>query len=177
MVGIDPKTLKVGDILEDRNTEDVDYCRVTSIGHTPDKSRGSIFFDDGLWCDFGMDEQEDEWWDNVNLANPCDCCNGVAGHHRFLALLDQLRAMHLAKSADYGTSEDVYANYRRTAKLGIPPSKGILIRMADKWSRIETWANGGTLKNEGVVDSLLDLASYALGAVVMIEEEAKDGTK
>ena len=96
----------------------------------------------------------------------------AGGHPRFLALLDQLRAMHLAKSADYGTADDVYANYRRTAKLGIPPSKGILIRMADKWSRIETWANGGTLKNEGVVDSLLDLASYALGAVVMIEEEA-----
>lgn len=162
-MGIDPKTLKVGDKILAGSTLKLEIIKIADQ---------IAYFHDNSMASFYGHGEVDPFWATCRKEGDV-ASGGVAGHPRFLALLDQLRSMHLAKSADYGTAEDVYANYRRTAKLGIPPSKGILIRMADKWSRIETWANGGTLKNEGVVDSLLDLASYALGAVVMIEEEAK----
>jgi len=167
VVGIDPKTLKVGDAF-------YDACGCHNVVLRVDKHCIRMNDLDGdLEWELSVLSRD---WEDSEMIEEADNPAAGTGHPRFLALLDQLRAMHLAKSADYGTAEDVYANYRRTAKLGIQPSKGILIRMADKWSRIETWANGGTLKNEGVVDSLLDLASYAIGAVVMIEEEA-NGTK
>lgn len=161
-MAVDPRTLKVGDVFA---TPKGRVCKVVEVDIENEIISTEEKGEDHIWEGF------DVWWDGCVLVQ-----NDLneSGHPRFLALLDQLRTMHLAKSADYGTASDVYANYRRTASLGIPPAKGILIRMADKWSRIETWANGGTLKNEGVIDSLLDLASYALGAVVMIEEEANE---
>lgn len=171
-MAVDPKTLKVGDRFRTGQgtkvtVQKVVLCESTCSGCCDSylvDQRGSKWgaFDNRGW--WGLCEMIGKETENSTV--------GVDGHPRFLALLDELRSMHVTKSADYGTTEDCYANYRKTASLGINPSMGILIRMADKWSRIETWANGGTLKNEGVKDSLMDLASYALCAVVMIEEEA-----
>ena len=159
-MGIDPKTLKVGDVyfIDDGNVRGLRTVIEVGDNFLETEQGGQMPF------------LNTKYWEHSEyITRPRD---ESGGHPRFLALLDQLRSMHLAKSSDYGDEADIYANYREAIDLGVKPSLGVFIRMADKWKRIKKWANGGTLKNEGVVDSLLDLASYALGAVVMIEEEA-----
>ena len=163
-MAVDPKTLKVGDVFKtpdgcNNTVQEIDLeSEIISTRLTGNRN-GETY----LWEGF------DEFWDDCELVS--ESVAGI-GHPRFLALLDELRSMHLAKSADYGTTEDCYANYREAASLGLNPSMGIFLRMSDKWRRVKNWANGGTLKNEGVKDSLMDLAGYALAAITMIEEEA-----
>ena len=160
-MAVDPRKLKVGDkylapkkyIVCERTVELVREDGLVTI--------------EGAFIGFDSD---DYWKDAELIKSAC------LGHPRFLALLDQLRAMHLAKSADYGTAEDIFSNFRGSAALGVAPWVGAMIRAKDKVRRIESFVGNGTLKNEPLMDSFLDLASYALIAAVLFEE-AKDGTK
>jgi len=90
---------------------------------------------------------------------------------RFKALLSEIDSLHDKKSADYGNTGDPLANVRASVDWGIPAWIGTLIRASDKIRRLQSFAKTGTLANEGVRDSLLDLASYALIALVLFEEE------
>lgn len=95
----------------------------------------------------------------------------MAGHAGYLKLLDEMRELHLKKSSDYGTGQDPFANVRRSARLGIAPWKAVLVRMGDKWQRIESYCQNGKLENESLEDSLLDLAAYALICLTLRREE------
>jgi len=44
------------------------------------------------------------------------------------------------------------------------------VRIADKVQRIRTYCKTGRLVHEGVRDTLLDLASYSLLAIILHEE-------
>lgn len=107
---------------------------------------------------------------------PCDTrptgtpING--GDPQYLALLDEIREMHLSKSHDYGF-RDPLANLRAAEELGIRPWIGCLLRANDKVTRIKSFIQSGTLKNESVEDSLLDIASYALLALRLLREDAR----
>ncbi len=92
------------------------------------------------------------------------------GDPRFYALLEEIAALHSRKNHDYAPSEEPLANFRMAEKLGVPPWKGVLVRMSDKWSRIQQLSNGKSPKNESLRDSLIDLAVYALIDVLLIEE-------
>lgn len=84
--------------------------------------------------------------------------------------------MHDAKQADYGSDYDPFANIRDSEKLGIPGWCGAILRNNDKQVRLQkavrdTLDKGKpNLKNEGVKDSLLDQAVYAIIAYVMYED-------
>lgn len=91
---------------------------------------------------------------------------------RFHEVLQELGALHDLKSADYGREEDPFANVRGTAEWGIPPWEGSMIRGTDKVKRLQAYARTGSLKNEGVRDSFLDLAVYTIIALVLFEEES-----
>ncbi len=95
------------------------------------------------------------------------------GDPRFKAALDTLWALHQKKAQDYGnnTTGDPLANIRASAEFGIPPWMGAMIRANDKVHRIKEYAKTGTLANEGVRDSLMDLAAYALIGLVLFDEE------
>lgn len=95
----------------------------------------------------------------------------MSGHEGFLAILDELRALHLKKCADYGTGEDPFANIRASARLGIEPWKGALLRAADKDARIEAFVANGSLKNESLEDSLLDRTAYTIIALALRREK------
>jgi len=82
--------------------------------------------------------------------------------------------MHLRKSHDYGTGEDPMANLRDTGKFGIPPWLGSMVRLNDKVNRIASFAKKGTLVNESVEDSLIDIAVYAAMTLVLYRE-VRDG--
>lgn len=93
------------------------------------------------------------------------------GDPRFLALLDDIEALHAAKQADYGRDADPFANVRASEEWGVSPWVGALIRATDKVRRLQTFATKGTLRNEGVEDSLMDLAVYALISLILFREE------
>ena len=92
------------------------------------------------------------------------------GDAEVLALLDEVREMHIRKSADYGDGEDPLANIRASEGFDVPAWVGALIRANDKMIRLQTAARGQTLVNESIEDSLLDLASYALIALKLFRE-------
>ena len=90
----------------------------------------------------------------------------------FLELLEELRALHLSKSQDYGSESDPLANIRQGAEfVGIEPWRGCMVRVADKVQRLRTFCRNGRLVHEGVRDTLLDLAAYSLLAIVLFDEE------
>lgn len=88
----------------------------------------------------------------------------------FHALLKAMGEMHDRKQADYGREDDPFANVRASEDFGIEPWVGCMMRANDKMRRLQTAAQGSTLKNEGVEDSLLDLAVYSIIALVLYRE-------
>ncbi len=98
------------------------------------------------------------------------------GDPRFVEILQQIKALHIKKSADYGADDDLLANVRGAEEFGIPAWIGVLIRMRDKMSRLARFAKKGALQNESAQDSLRDLASYSLIASILLEEETTGGS-
>lgn len=94
----------------------------------------------------------------------------MGGDPRFHALLAQIGEMHAKKSQDYGLKDDIFANFRTSEEFGIEPWRAVLVRMNDKITRIKAFAQTGHLANEGVEDSLLDLASYSLIVLLLLQE-------
>lgn len=88
----------------------------------------------------------------------------------FHAVLAEMAALHDRKNADYGQDQDPLANFRGAERFGVPAWVGAMIRASDKVARIESFAAKGELRNEGVEDSLIDLANYAVLALVLYRE-------
>lgn len=84
------------------------------------------------------------------------------GDPRFIALLDEIEALHASKQADYGTGADPFANIRGSSEWGIAPWVGAMVRANDKLKRLQKYAREGHLSNESAHDSFLDLAVYSL---------------
>ena len=95
----------------------------------------------------------------------------MAGSERFYELLKEIGELHARKQADYGTNEDPFANVRGAAEWGTAPWVGAMIRATDKVRRLQKYARTGKLSNEGARDSFMDLAVYALIALILWEEE------
>lgn len=91
---------------------------------------------------------------------------------RFMEKLEQMKRLHLAKSADYGSDADPFANIRGSGPFAnIEPWRGCLVRIADKMQRLHTFAVKGELSCEGVEDTLLDAAAYLIICNVLFDEE------
>lgn len=99
-----------------------------------------------------------------------------AGDPRFHALLAEMGELHARKARDYGANQDPLANLRRSAVFGIPPWKATLVRMGDKVQRLQAYCVNGSLANEGVEDTLMDLAAYSLLALILHREEKQGET-
>jgi hypothetical protein len=91
----------------------------------------------------------------------------------FNRLLDEIRRLHDDKSHDYSEDCDPLSNLKRSERFGVQPFHGVLVRLSDKWARIEQLAGGKSPKHESLRDSLIDSAVYALLAVVLLDEQAK----
>lgn len=94
----------------------------------------------------------------------------AGGHPEYLKLLDEMKELHCRKAADYGRGEDCFANVRASSDFGVPAWVGTMIRANDKLHRIKSLIVNGSLKNESVEDSLMDLAAYSLIALVLYRE-------
>lgn len=89
----------------------------------------------------------------------------------FQSVLDEVAELHDRKQHDYGTDSDPFANIRASEEFGVAAWQGAVMRGNDKMSRLKTFVKKGTLKNESVEDSLLDLATYTLIALILFREE------
>jgi hypothetical protein len=94
-----------------------------------------------------------------------------SGSARFHELLKELGDLHDKKQTDYGKKGDPFANVRASEEWGIKPWVGAMIRLNDKVKRLQNFARTGKLKNESAVDSMKDIAVYAIIALVLYEQE------
>jgi ERCC4-related helicase len=85
-----------------------------------------------------------------------------------------MEAIYFAKNTDYGASYNLAPSL-----LGIPAHVGLLVRMTDKLARACRLAQGqaGQVKDEPLTDTLLDLANYAVLAILSLESPGGDGCK
>lgn len=90
---------------------------------------------------------------------------------KFDKLIAEIVDLHNRKNHDYAQDADPLSNFRRCESFGIPAWKGVLVRLSDKWSRVEQLSSGKQPKNESLRDSLIDSAVYSLIAVLLLDEQ------
>lgn len=81
--------------------------------------------------------------------------------------------LHQRKAADYGSEDDPLANLRASESLGVAAWRGAWLRLKDKIFRMDAYFTRGRLKNEGVRDTLDDLASYSILTGILHDGEAQ----
>ena len=95
----------------------------------------------------------------------------ITGNPEFERVVQEVLEMHRRKGADYGTDDDFFANVSASGNWGIAPWVGAMMRANDKVVRLQAAAKGSTLKNEGIEDSLIDIATYAIIAVCLFRRQ------
>lgn len=93
--------------------------------------------------------------------------------NEFEEVLAEMKELHDRKRSDYGRKEDPFANVRASEDFGVEGWVGALIRANDKMRRLQSAAKGSTLRNEGVEDSLIDMAVYSVIALTIYREKKR----
>ena len=82
-------------------------------------------------------------------------------HHHMRATFDACLAISVAKNADYASSGDPLANFRACQKFGVPLTKGIMVRLSDKFARIgNLLEREAKVKDEAIADTIDDAIDY-----------------
>ncbi len=93
---------------------------------------------------------------------------------RFQKISDSNVALVARKNADYGAEGDAFKNFSAGAFFGVDPKTGVLTRMIDKLMRVSNLLKRqGKVADESIIDTLSDLANYAIFMRIMIEEDMK----
>jgi ferredoxin-like protein FixX len=97
----------------------------------------------------------------------------MARNREFDDELDALKMLHDAKNHDYATAENPYKNLEGVERIGIPAWKGIVIRLMDKFERVEQYCVNGELaiKSEGLEDTFKDIAVYSTLAMILFRKD------
>lgn len=102
----------------------------------------------------------------------------MAGSPRYLELLREAEDLHIAKNAGYAGADnpDAFANFRMSEAFGVDPFRGALVRMSDKYIRVTNLVKdpNNDQVGESIIDTLKDLAAYALIAVCLYEEQNRE---
>jgi hypothetical protein len=117
-------------------------------------------FDDGLIDD--QDELEAEESDGLK-----------PGSRNYVRLLERMRELHIQKNTGYsGHQADTWYNFRSCERWGGDPLDGVMFRMTDKWSRLESLklSEANDLVGESMSDTLMDLAAYSLILICLRQE-------
>ena len=98
---------------------------------------------------------------------------------RFYEILDVIKELHDKKRHDYGANEDIFANFRLSELSGITAWKGSVVRMGDKYARISNFIKKGEFKfkEEGIKDTLMNMAIYSLITMILFEEAEEQEKK
>lgn len=84
---------------------------------------------------------------------------------------EQDMALLKAKGHDYAGNDDCLANLKRFGYMGI------VVRLSDKFSRLETLAKAGgamAVPSESLIDTLRDIRNYAFLAQIFLEGKDRD---
>lgn len=102
------------------------------------------------------------------------------GNPAFVKHVHEMLDTHVQKAAGYAGSDnpDTWANFREATAWGQTPLTGCLIRMGDKYRRVQNLRRNAANDRvgESIKDTLLDLANYAIIAVCLLEEEQEPDT-
>ena len=103
----------------------------------------------------------------------------MARNKEFDDALDELKMLHDAKNHDYATAENPYKNLEGVSRIGIEPWRGIVIRLMDKFERVEQYCTNGDLaiKSEGMEDTFKDIAVYSTLAMILFRKQQDDATQ
>ena len=88
-------------------------------------------------------------------------------------MFDEALIIMQKKRFDYSGTVDPFKNLRDAAFVGVNPLQGVMVRIMDKFARIRSFIEEGTLKvnDESVRDTMLDALNYTCILTAMIEEE------
>lgn len=82
----------------------------------------------------------------------------------FIELLEQSKAIHLRKNADYASESNPFSNFERSADLiswfTTPIDRSFVALIGTKLARIAELSDGRIVNNESLDDSFLDLFTY-----------------
>mgnify|MGYP000885747349 CR=1 FL=1 len=95
------------------------------------------------------------------------------GDPTYLSLLEAMKELHIKKNRGYsGERKDRWANFRMAEGFGVTALQGCLVRMSDKFIRIQNLMQNpeNDQVGEAIEDTLMDLASYALIAICLRKE-------
>lgn len=98
----------------------------------------------------------------------------LLSYHRQVA--DAARELMERKNRDYSPGADRFANFRGAAVFGVHPVAGMLLRMQDKMSRINTFITTGqfAVADEPFQNCIVDLVNYAVLIGAWFEQEQFD---
>ena len=91
---------------------------------------------------------------------------------RYNEVLDKMKEIYKAKKQEYLPEEEL-GNFRESIKIGVPPWKGAFVRLQDKYLKACNLILGKeiNLEDKELVDTLLDLANYAVITLCLLSEE------
>jgi hypothetical protein len=95
------------------------------------------------------------------------------GHPMFYELLEKIAQLHSDKNHDYAGEDNPLRNFYKCEQMGVDAFTGVMVRLSDKWSRLESFMKQGRLnvKDESIEDTLMDNAVYSLLAIIIRQEE------
>ena len=96
----------------------------------------------------------------------------MSGHPKFYELLKEMKETHDRKNHDYA-GDDPLSNLRTFGFYGV------VVRISDKFHRLKNFAKQDKLKvkDESIRDTLIDMANYALLAIILYDEEKQGNTR
>lgn len=94
------------------------------------------------------------------------------GHPGFYALLQEAAELHSRKNHDYAGRGNPLRNFYKCTEMGLTPFQGVMVRLTDKWARLEAFMQQGRLEvmSESIEDTLMDNAVYSLLAILLLRE-------
>jgi hypothetical protein len=160
---------KVGDKIQIKEGNYDNEIRATPVVVTSIKGN-CAYFKRPSYCNGNVELVIAE--DNFDVVESCNVTVGKFGHPTFYKLLDEMAELHSRKNHDYAGTKDPLRNLKSAERLGIDPFLAVLVRLQDKWSRLESLAQTDPLvKGESIEDTLMDNAVYSLLAIILLREK------
>jgi hypothetical protein len=96
--------------------------------------------------------------------------NATRRNNLIRAYFNEDMGLLVKKGHDYAGEQDCLGNLKRFG------SHGIVVRLSDKFSRLEQYAKAGALKvsNESVIDTLRDIRNYCFLMQIFVEGKDKE---
>ncbi len=97
----------------------------------------------------------------------------MSRNREFDDALDELKMLHDCKNHDYATADNPYKNLEGVERIGIEAWRGIVIRLMDKFERVQQYCVNGDLKikSEGIEDTFKDIAVYSTLAMILFRKD------